>query len=183
VLDVATAVSSPCVEGVGAADLPGASAEYRRQRLVPKHSVGEFSRSGRHCRMGMERGRFRVDRIGKRELLSSPIGASIGEGDLQNLFEGEELRIMLFNYREMGIIPKVELMYMVPSPCVCNCNLYCNVACWPFSHVCADPAALVGDLCAEYLFGERLRWRILLCLSVLTLGRLSHRASLMKDFD
>jgi hypothetical protein len=42
--------------------------------------------------------------------LSSPIGASIGEGDLQNLFEGEEFRIMLFNYREMGIIPKVEPM-------------------------------------------------------------------------
>jgi hypothetical protein len=31
------------------------------------------------------------------------------------IFEGEELRIMLFNYREMGIIPKVEAMYyMVP---------------------------------------------------------------------
>jgi hypothetical protein len=42
--------------------------------------------------------------------LSSPIGASIGEGDLQNLFEGEELRIMLFNYREMSIILKVEPM-------------------------------------------------------------------------
>jgi hypothetical protein len=41
-------------------------------------------------------------------LLSSPIGASVGEGELRNLFEGEELRIMLFNYREMGIIPKVE---------------------------------------------------------------------------
>jgi hypothetical protein len=38
------------------------------------------------------------------------IGASIGEGDLRNLFEGEELKIMLFNYREAGIIPKVELM-------------------------------------------------------------------------
>jgi hypothetical protein len=33
-----------------------------------------------------------------------------GEGELRNLFEGEELRIMLFNYREMGIIPKVEPM-------------------------------------------------------------------------
>jgi hypothetical protein len=60
--------------------------------------------------MGMERGRLRVDRVGKRELLSSPIRASIGEGDLQNLFEGEELRIMLFNYSEMGIVPKVEPM-------------------------------------------------------------------------
>ena len=52
-------------------------------------------------------GRLRVDRVGKRELLSSPIEAGIGEGDLRELFEGEELRIMLFNYREMGIIPKV----------------------------------------------------------------------------
>jgi hypothetical protein len=60
--------------------------------------------------MGMECVRLRLDRVGKRELLSSPIGVSIGEGDLQNLFEGEELRIMLFNYREMGIIPKVEPM-------------------------------------------------------------------------
>ena len=60
--------------------------------------------------MGMERGRLRVDRVGKRELLSSPTGASISEGDLQKLFEGEELRIMLFNYSEMGIIPKVEPM-------------------------------------------------------------------------
>ena len=77
---------------------------------MSKHSVGEFSRSGRHHRMGMERGRLRVDQISKRELLSLPIGASIGEGDLRNLFEGEELRIMLFNYREMGIIPKVEPM-------------------------------------------------------------------------
>jgi hypothetical protein len=49
-----------------------------------------------------------VDRTGKRELLSSPAGASVGEGELRSLFEGEELRIMLFNYREMGIIPKVE---------------------------------------------------------------------------
>jgi hypothetical protein len=60
--------------------------------------------------MGMERGRLWVDRVGKRELLSSLTGASIGEGDLQKLFEGEELRIMLSNYREMGIIPKVEPM-------------------------------------------------------------------------
>jgi hypothetical protein len=35
---------------------------------------------------------------------------SVGEGELRNLFEGEELRIMLFNYRKMGIIPKVEPM-------------------------------------------------------------------------
>jgi hypothetical protein len=58
----------------------------------------------------MEGGRLRVDGTGKRELLSSPTGASVGEGELRSLFEGEELRIMLFNYREMGIIPKVEPM-------------------------------------------------------------------------
>jgi hypothetical protein len=55
-------------------------------------------------------GRLRVDGTGKRELLSSPIGVSVGEGELRNLFEGEELRIMLFNYREMGIISKFEPM-------------------------------------------------------------------------
>jgi hypothetical protein len=107
-LDVAAAETSPRVEG--AEDLHGASAECRRQRVVGKHSVGEFSRSGRHRHMGMERGRLRVDRDGKRELLSSPIGAGIGVGDLRKLFEGQELRIMLFNYMEMGIIPKVEPM-------------------------------------------------------------------------
>jgi hypothetical protein len=58
----------------------------------------------------VEGDRLRVDRTGRQELLSSLVGASIGEGELQNLFEGEELRIMLFNYREMGIIPKVEPM-------------------------------------------------------------------------
>ena len=82
VLDVAAVESSPRVEVGKVADLPSASTEYRRRRVVSKHSVGKFSRSGRRCRMGMERGRLRVDRIGKRELLSSPIGASIGEGDL-----------------------------------------------------------------------------------------------------
>jgi hypothetical protein len=58
----------------------------------------------------MESGRLCVDGTGKRELLSLPARASVGEGELRNLFEDEELRIMLFNYREMGIIPKVEPM-------------------------------------------------------------------------
>jgi hypothetical protein len=66
---------------------------------VAKHRVSE-----------VESGRLRVDRTGKQELLSSPVGASVGEGELRSLFEGDELRIMLFNYREMGIIPKVEPM-------------------------------------------------------------------------
>jgi hypothetical protein len=31
-------------------------------------------------------------------------------GDLQNLFEGEELKMMLFNFRKAGLIPKAEPM-------------------------------------------------------------------------
>jgi hypothetical protein len=90
--------------------LPDVRTECRQRRVVSKHSVGKFSWSGRRRQMGMERDRSRVDRFGKQELLSSPIGASISEGDLGRLFEGEELKIMLFNYREAGIIPKVEPM-------------------------------------------------------------------------
>jgi hypothetical protein len=107
-LDVAAAEPSPRVEG--SEGLPGASTGYRRRRAVAKRRVSELSRSGRRHRSEMESGRLRMDGTGKRELLSLPIGASVGEGELRNLFEGEELRIMLFNYREMGIIPKVEPM-------------------------------------------------------------------------
>jgi hypothetical protein len=60
--------------------------------------------------MGLERTHLRVDRGNQRDLLSSLIGMSIGEGDLRNLFAGEELKIILFNYWEAGIIPKVEPM-------------------------------------------------------------------------
>jgi hypothetical protein len=86
---VAATESSPRVEVGEVADLPSARTKCRRRRVVLKHSVGEVSQSGRHRRMGMEQDRLRVDRFGKQELLSSPIGTSIGEGDLQNLFEGE----------------------------------------------------------------------------------------------
>jgi hypothetical protein len=107
-LDVDAAEPSPCAEG--SEELPGASTGYRRRRAVAKRRVSGLSRSDRRHRSEMDSGRLRVDRTGKRELLSSPIGVSVGEGELRNLFEGEELRIMLFNYREMGIIPKVEPM-------------------------------------------------------------------------
>jgi hypothetical protein len=96
-LDAAAAEASPHV--MGAEVLPGPSAGRRRRRAVAKRRVSE-----------VDGGRLRVDGASKRELLSSPAGASVGEGELRNLFEGEELRIMLFNYREMGIIPKVEPM-------------------------------------------------------------------------
>jgi hypothetical protein len=96
-LDVAAAEASPRV--MDAEVFPGPSAGHMRQRAVVKRRVSE-----------MKGGRLRVDRAGKRELLSSPAGASVGEGEFRSLFEGEELRIMLFNYREMGIIPEVEPM-------------------------------------------------------------------------
>jgi hypothetical protein len=96
-LDMAAAEASPRV--TDAEILPSLSAGRRRRRAVAKRRVSE-----------MDGGRLRVGRADKRELLSSPAGASIGEGELRSLFEGEELRIMLFNYREMGIIPKVEPM-------------------------------------------------------------------------
>jgi hypothetical protein len=60
--------------------------------------------------MGMERPRLRLDRGGQRDLLSSTYGTCIGEGDLRNLFEGEELKMMLFNFREADLIPKAEPM-------------------------------------------------------------------------
>jgi hypothetical protein len=96
-LDVVAAEASPRV--ADAEVVPGPSAGHRRQRAVAKRRVSE-----------VDGGRLRVGRTGKQELLSSPAGASVGEGELRSLFEGEELRIMLFNYREMGIIPKVEPM-------------------------------------------------------------------------
>jgi hypothetical protein len=107
-LDVAAAEASPRV--MDAEVLPGPSAGHRRRRAVAKQRVSEVSQSdGRHCGE-VEGGRLRVYGAGKRELLSSPAGVSVGEGELRNLFEGEELRMMLFNYREMGIITKVEPM-------------------------------------------------------------------------
>jgi hypothetical protein len=96
-LDVAAAEASPRV--MDAEILPGPSVGRRQRRAVVKRRVSE-----------VEGGRLRVARAGKRELLSSPAGVSVGEGELQSLFEGEELSIMPFNYREMGIIPKVEPM-------------------------------------------------------------------------
>jgi hypothetical protein len=97
VLDVAAAEASSRV--AEAEVVLGPSAGRRRRRAVAKRRLSEVNG-----------GRLRVCRAGKQELLSSPAGASVGEGELRSLFEGEELRIMLFNYREMGIITKVEPM-------------------------------------------------------------------------
>jgi hypothetical protein len=96
-LDVAVAEASP--HAADTEDVPGPSTGRRRQRAVAKRRVS-----------GAEGGWLRVSRAGRQELLSLPAAASTGEGELRSLFAGEELRIMLFNYREMGIIPKVEPM-------------------------------------------------------------------------
>jgi hypothetical protein len=96
-LDVAAVEASP--RAAGDEVVPGPSARCRRQRAVAKRRVSEA-----------DDGRLRVSRAGRRELLSLPATVSAGEGELRSLFAGEELRIMLFNYREMGIIPKVEPM-------------------------------------------------------------------------
>jgi hypothetical protein len=96
-LDVAAAEISP--HAADAQDVPCPSTGHRRRRAVAKRRVSTEERS-----------RLRVSRAGRQELLSLPAATSTGEGELRSLFAGEELRIMLFNYREMGIIPKVEPM-------------------------------------------------------------------------
>jgi hypothetical protein len=96
-LDVAAAEASP--SAADAEVVPSPSVGRRRRRAVAKRRVSEA-----------DGGRLRVGRAGRQELLSLSAVASVGEGELRSLFEGEELRIMLFNYREMGIIPKDEPM-------------------------------------------------------------------------
>jgi hypothetical protein len=96
-LDVAAAEASP--HAADTEDVPGPSTGRRRRRAVAKRRVS-----------GAEGGRLHVSRAGRQELLSLPAAVSTGEGELRSLFAGEELRIMLFNYREMCIIPKVEPM-------------------------------------------------------------------------
>jgi hypothetical protein len=96
-LDVAASEASP--HAADAPDVPGPSTGRRRRRAVAKR------------RVSVEEGaRLRVSGAGRQELLSLPAAAGTGEGELRSLFAGEKLRIMLFNYREMGIIPKVEPM-------------------------------------------------------------------------
>jgi hypothetical protein len=96
-LDVAAAEAAP--QAADAPGVPGPSTGHRRRRAVAKRRIS-----------AEEGARLRVSRVGRHELLSLPAASGVGEGELRSLFAGEELRIMLFNYREMGIIPKVEPM-------------------------------------------------------------------------
>jgi hypothetical protein len=110
-LDLAAAqsLSQPEVREESAPPVGAIAEDHRRRKVVSKHSIGGMSRSGRRRRMGMERSCLRLDRGGQHDLLSSTFGTCIGEGDLRNLFEGEELK-MMFNFREAGLIPKDEPM-------------------------------------------------------------------------
>jgi hypothetical protein len=64
--------------------------------------------------MGMERSRLR-DGVrweeGTRRIILAPTARScFEEGDLRALFDGEELKLMLFNFLEADLIPKEEPM-------------------------------------------------------------------------
>jgi hypothetical protein len=98
-LDYFAALDVASAHVADAGDVPGPSTGRRRRRAVAKRRVS-----------GTEGARLRVSGTGRQELLSLPAAVNTGEGELRSLFAGEELRIMLFNYREMGIIPKVEPM-------------------------------------------------------------------------
>jgi hypothetical protein len=68
----------------------------------------------RRRRMGMERSCLRsrpqFDQGARRDLLAPMLGSCIGEGDLHDLFYGEELMLMLFNFQEASLILKEEPM-------------------------------------------------------------------------
>jgi hypothetical protein len=76
---------------------------------VSKQSVGMVGESSqgigvsrRHRRMGMERSCLRIgprlDQGTRRVILAPMAGSCFGEGDLWAVFDGEELRLMLFNF-------------------------------------------------------------------------------------
>jgi hypothetical protein len=64
--------------------------------------------------MGMERSCLRIgprlDQGTRRVILAPTARSCFEEGDLWALFDGEELRLMLFNFREAGLIAKQEPM-------------------------------------------------------------------------
>jgi hypothetical protein len=64
--------------------------------------------------MGMERSRpwegIHLEEGTRRIILAPRARQCFEEGDLWALFDGEELKLMLFNFREAGLIPKAEPM-------------------------------------------------------------------------
>jgi hypothetical protein len=93
----------------------------QRRIGVSKRSAGMLGESlqgigvlQRHRRMEMERYHLRsgtrLEEGTHRIILAPTTGSCFGEGDLRALFDGEELRLMLFNFCEVGLIPKEEPM-------------------------------------------------------------------------
>jgi hypothetical protein len=80
-------------------------------RMIGEPSQG-IGVSRRHRRMGMDRSRLRsgprLEQGTRRIILASTVGSCFREGDLRALFDGEELRLMLFNFCEAGLILKQE---------------------------------------------------------------------------
>ena len=111
-LDLAALESLPQPDAreVSATPAKAMAEDPLRRKVVLKQSIGMTSRSGRRRWMGMERSRLRLDWGSQHDLLSSTFGTCIGEGDLQNLFEGKELRMLLFNFREASLISKAGPM-------------------------------------------------------------------------
>jgi hypothetical protein len=64
--------------------------------------------------MGMEgplpRAGMQSEEVTRRIILAPTTGQRFKEGDLRALFDEEEFRLILFNFWEAGLIPKVEPM-------------------------------------------------------------------------
>jgi hypothetical protein len=88
--------------------VPGPSAGRRRRRAVAKRRVSEA-----------DGGRLRVGRVGRQELLSLPTVASAGEGELQSLFAGEELRIIV----TPQVLPWLEHTLALRTMIICGRDL------------------------------------------------------------
>jgi hypothetical protein len=105
-LDVVAAEASP--RAVDYEVVPGPSAGRRRRRAVAKRRVSEA-----------DGGRLRVGRVGRQELLSLPTVASAGEGELQSLFAGEELRIIV----TPQVLPWLEHTLALRTMIICGRDL------------------------------------------------------------
>jgi hypothetical protein len=97
------------------------AARCKRRVEVLKQRMGAFgeslqgTRGSRRCRhMGMEgpcpRARMRSEEVTRRIILAPTTGRRFKEGDPRALFDDEEFRLILFNFWEAGLIPKVEPM-------------------------------------------------------------------------
>jgi hypothetical protein len=87
--------------------------------------------------MGMEWSRprdgIRLEEGTHRIILALTTGSCFEEGDPRALFDGKELKLMLFNFREASLIPKVEPMYDVCCHCRSLVNPSVNAASLPFA--------------------------------------------------